>query len=40
MQSALRDLSLDRLLVVYPGSRAYEPHDRIHAVPLSPHILD
>lgn len=36
MQSALRDLSLDRLLVVYPGTRTYELANRIHAVPLIP----
>lgn len=39
MQSAQRDLRLDRLLVVYPGTRAYELADRIQAVPLAPNII-
>jgi len=34
-QKALRDLDLDRLLVVYPGPHAYPLADRVEAVPLA-----
>lgn len=40
MEIAIRNLRLERLLVVYPGSVAYPMTGRIHAVPLSPHIFD
>ncbi len=32
---AMRDLNLQELIVVYPGSRAYSIADHIRAVPLS-----
>jgi predicted AAA+ superfamily ATPase len=35
MRTALKDLELDRLLVVYPGEKAYKLSDRIEVVPLS-----
>lgn len=35
MQSALKDLALEHLWVVYPGSRQYRMADRITALPLS-----
>jgi len=34
MRTALADLQLDRLYVVYPGTRRYELDDRIACVPL------
>ena len=34
MHVALADLKLDRLWVVYPGSRAYELHDKVSVIPL------
>jgi hypothetical protein len=35
MQSALKDLDLEHLWVVYPGSRKYRMADKITALPLS-----
>ncbi|MCD4652985.1 ATP-binding protein [bacterium] len=35
MYSALRDLSLDHLWVVYPGSVKYEIHERVTVLPLN-----
>lgn len=35
MHVALRDLALDALYVVYPGTRRYPLQDRVEAVPLS-----
>jgi hypothetical protein len=35
MPSALKDLGLERLWVVYPGSRKYRVTDKITALPLS-----
>lgn len=35
MDIAIDDLKLERLLVVYPGSRSYALSDRIHVVPLT-----
>jgi predicted AAA+ superfamily ATPase len=35
MDIAIEDLRLERLLVVYPGSRSYELSDRIRVVPLA-----
>ena len=35
MTTALQDLSLDALYVVYPGERRYRLSERIEAVPLS-----
>ncbi|MGC9452778.1 MAG: ATP-binding protein [Oceanipulchritudo sp.] len=35
MDIAIEDLKLERLLVVYPGSRGYELSDRIRVVPLA-----
>ncbi|HVN71489.1 MAG TPA: ATP-binding protein [Desulfomonilia bacterium] len=34
MRTALADLDLDRLLVVYPGDKAYPLSDRVEVVPL------
>ncbi len=34
MRTAVRDLALERLVAVYPGSRRYPLDDRIEAVPL------
>jgi hypothetical protein len=34
MRTAFTDLELERLLVVYPGSRPYPIADQIHALPL------
>ena len=34
MHSALTDLSLDRLWVVYPGKNTYQLQDRVEVVPL------
>lgn len=34
MEIAMEDLRLERLLVIYPGSRPYELSERIHVVPL------
>ena len=34
MQIALQDLQLERILVIYPGSRHYRISDRIEAVPF------
>lgn len=34
MRAALADLKLDLLWVVYPGSRAYQLHDRVYAMPF------
>lgn len=39
MRVTLQDLDLKRLLVVYPGSLAYDLDDRIRAVPLSDGIF-
>jgi hypothetical protein len=35
MQIALRDLKLDRLIVVYPGERRYRLAERVEVVPLT-----
>jgi predicted AAA+ superfamily ATPase len=35
MRTALQDLKLERLYVVYPGVHRFELNDRIDAVPLS-----
>ncbi|MBM3272582.1 DUF4143 domain-containing protein, partial [Candidatus Kaiserbacteria bacterium] len=35
MRSALADLELDRLVVVYPGPRRYPLADRVEVVPLN-----
>ena len=35
MRTALQDLKLERLYVVYPGAHRFELDDRIEAVPLS-----
>jgi len=35
MRIALKDLKLDRLLVVYPGDRRYKLADRVEVIPLS-----
>ena len=35
MHTALADLALDALYVVYPGTRRYPIHDRVEAVPLA-----
>lgn len=35
MRSALSDLQLDRLLVLYPGEKAYPVDERVQAVPLA-----
>ncbi|VEN74920.1 conserved hypothetical protein [Candidatus Desulfarcum epimagneticum] len=35
MHTALRDLKLDRLHVIYPGSKSYPIHEKAHATPLS-----
>ena len=34
MHVALEDLKLDRLYVVYPGSRGYDLHERVGVIPL------
>ncbi len=34
MHVALEDLHLDRLWIVYPGSRAYDLHERVAVIPL------
>lgn len=34
MRSALADLRLDRLDVIYPGSRSYSLHERVRVVPI------
>jgi len=34
MRTAFTDLALHRLLVIYPGSRAYPITEHIHALPL------
>lgn len=34
MHIALEDLSLDQLLIVYPGERSYQLQEKIHVVPL------
>ena len=34
MHVALKDLRLDRLWVVYPGSTAYELHGKVSVIPL------
>lgn len=34
MRSALQDLRLHRLLVIYPGEQAYSLHDRVEVLPL------
>lgn len=39
MEIAMQDLKLDRLLVVYPGSRSYELSDRINVEPLSQALI-
>jgi predicted AAA+ superfamily ATPase len=35
MRTALEDLELDRLVVLYPGDRSYPLHDRVTVVPLA-----
>ncbi len=35
MRIALDDLKLDRLVIVYPGIRAYPLTDRVEALPLA-----
>ena len=35
MSSVLKELNLDRLLVVYPGDRTYPLSEKITVVPLS-----
>jgi hypothetical protein len=35
MRSALADLRLDRLWVIYPGERRYALHERVTVVPLT-----
>jgi len=35
MHIALRDLKLNRLWVIYPGSRSYPLHERVQALPLT-----
>ena len=35
MRSALSDLKLDKLLVIYPGSLRYPIAERVEAVPLT-----
>ncbi len=35
MRVAIQELDLDALYVVYPGTRRYQLHDRVEAVPLS-----
>jgi len=35
MHAALRDLSLNALYVVYPGTRRYPVHERVEAVPVT-----
>jgi predicted AAA+ superfamily ATPase len=39
MDIAIEDLKLDRLLVVYPGTRAYVINDTIRAVPFVPDLV-
>jgi predicted AAA+ superfamily ATPase len=39
MDIAIEDLKLDRLLVVYPGTRAYAIDDTIRAVPFVPDLV-
>ncbi|CAG0972857.1 hypothetical protein BURK2_01398 [Burkholderiales bacterium] len=34
MRSALQDLGLDRLVVVYPGKQAYPLHEKVEVLPL------
>ena len=34
MHSAIYDLQLEHLWVVYPGSQAYNLHDRISVIPM------
>lgn len=40
MGISMRDLNLERLLVVYPGSRQYELAPNIQVCPLSPKIVE
>lgn len=35
MRTAIADLSLDRLWVVYPGAHAYDLDERLHVVPMT-----
>jgi hypothetical protein len=35
MRTALQDLNLDRLIVVYPGERHYPLGDRVEVTPLA-----
>lgn len=35
MRIALKDLKLERIAVIYPGSQRYTMHDRVEAVPLA-----
>jgi predicted AAA+ superfamily ATPase len=35
MKTAIRDLKLDRLTVIYPGDRSYSLPERVHVVPLA-----
>ena len=34
MQTALADLDLDQLWIVYPGKRTYVPREKISVLPL------
>ena len=34
MQVALADLKLDRLNVIYPGTRRYRLHEKVEVLPL------
>jgi hypothetical protein len=38
MKTAMSDLKLDRLVVVYPGERGYELTERVIVVPLISHF--
>ena len=40
MHSALSDLKLDRLFVVYPGDARFPLHDRVEAIGLIPACTD
>ena len=35
MKTAIKDLKLDRLTVIYPGDRFYSLPERVHVVPLA-----
>jgi hydroxymethylpyrimidine pyrophosphatase-like HAD family hydrolase len=38
MRQAIQDLDLEALWIVYPGSRSFQPDEKIYANPLS-HLL-